>query len=158
MPRSSAADKENISLLKGLNTHKRVANREALSSIDILNRPSPILIPSPEVSDKEKDKHRRKALKDLTGMSRNVEKALNEDCNQGKSSVKQRIKEWEEERARLREISQQEDQWNEEEVCSAEPNKIQEVKAASKAPNPNRPEEEIKFAAHVQVAATPSGM
>jgi hypothetical protein len=104
----SRAAKENFPA----GVRKRMASRDPLSHSTLNNAPTVKL--SPEVSAKEKEKHRKRALMDLTGIVRNTENRGKEKniTSKAKGSV-QRMKEWERERERLREMTQLEERLEE---------------------------------------------
>ena len=60
---------------------------------------------SPPIGTVAKNKGRKKALMDLTGLSRNFENAGKKVHVKGSDSVKERVRDWERERERLREIA-----------------------------------------------------
>jgi hypothetical protein len=62
------------------------------------------LSPPPGTVVKDKHKGRKRALMDLTGLSRNFENAK-KDHVKGSDSVKERVRDWERERERLWEIA-----------------------------------------------------
>jgi hypothetical protein len=108
-PTPSHADKENAPLNDPKNAaavRRRIPSREHSSHTAL----KPLLhAVSPEVDPKEKGKHRKRALMDLTASNRNVENygKENERQRQGRSkgSVSQRMMEWEYEKERLRKLS-----------------------------------------------------
>jgi serine/threonine-protein kinase GIN4 len=98
-----ATGKENV---MSLNTLTSNTAREIISSAGILDNLTPTTKSSGVA--KEKDKHRKRALMDLTGFSRNAENMGKENVKP-KDPVKQRVRDWERERERLREMAALED-------------------------------------------------
>jgi hypothetical protein len=108
-PTPSHADKENTLLNDPKNAaavRRRVSSRERLSHTVL--KPLLHAVP-PDVDPKEKGKHRKRALMDLTASNRNVENRGKENDRQrqgrSKGSVSQRMMEWEYEKERLRDLS-----------------------------------------------------
>jgi hypothetical protein len=115
VPFSHHNAKENIPVttaLEAATTRKHIASPGIKSRAGILDHSPPVTLTIKALHDvnaQEKGKHRKKALVDVTGLSRNVEKYGKEGGPSGKHLAHQRIKEWERERERLREISQLEE-------------------------------------------------
>jgi len=115
VPFSHHNAKENIPVttaLKAATTRKHIASPEIKSRAGILGHSPPVtsaIKALHDVNAQEKGKHSKKALADVTGLSRNVENYGKEGGPSGKNLVHQRIKEWERERERLREITRVEE-------------------------------------------------
>jgi hypothetical protein len=110
-----------------LNTLTSNTARDLMSSAGILDNLTPTTKSSGVA--KEKDKHRKRALMDLTGFSRNVGNMGKENVKP-KDPVKERVREWERERERLREMAALEER---EKDKGAEPETVRKQKKNQKS-------------------------
>ena len=102
---TTAVSKENSIPFQAVK--RNIVPNEWSSSPGILDDLTPPVstIKSTATVVKDKDKSRKWALMDLTGLSRNFENLGKKDIVKGSDLVKERVRDWERERGRLREIA-----------------------------------------------------